>query len=279
MKKEKSFMSIFVDRLNKREYTTSGEHDEIRNQSIGDLLIGFLNCDLDMQVPTILWWCTPRFIEQNNDKKRLKEISDDFKYVIDNVYNPEEREYLTPLDRYYALIKSKKLEKDISQYSYGLHINPDVDIDLKDIEFGLTPCPYFISSTDISNILYISLKEIMTMSNIYIKKCKNCGRYFIPVVRTDEIFCSHKNEDGKTCKEVGFWQVKKRNYHNDDVARLYRNTYQQKLLRVKRNPDNKKYIDDLESFREEYKKVKEDMTQGKMSKKEFEKWLLKVKEN
>lgn len=35
-----------------------------------------------------------------------------------------------------------------------------------------------------------------------IKKCKNCGKFFVPDNRVDELYCNSIYENNKTCKEV-----------------------------------------------------------------------------
>ena len=39
---------------------------------------------------------------------------------------------------------------------------------------------------------------------IDIKKCENCGKYFIPTSRSDEIYCDNIYKNEKTCKELGY---------------------------------------------------------------------------
>ena len=120
------------------------------------------------------------------------------------------------------------------------------------------------------------LMEALTQ-NVIIRQCKNCNKYFIPVNRSDELYCSNEYKDGKTCKQIGFWQIKKKKYEEDEFARLYRNTYQQKLLRVKRNPDNKEYVEDFEKFKEGAKHMKEAVLSGEKTEDDFKKWLIEVK--
>ena len=61
---------------------------------------------------------------------------------------------------------------------------------------------YFVECTDVIQTLLIELLEIANL-NIEIKKYRNCGKFFVPDNRSDEIYCSNIYENGKTCKEIG----------------------------------------------------------------------------
>ena len=154
-------------------------------------------------------------------------------------------------------------------------------MDIGDRTYELDPLkdffeiPYFFIGNK-GNILFLILMETIS-KNVVIRQCKNCGKYFIPVNRSDEVYCNNEYKDGKTCKQIGFWQTKKRKYEEDEFSRLYRNTYQQKLLRVKRNPDNKAYAEDFEKFKEGVKQMREAVLADEKTEDDFKKWLIEVK--
>lgn len=134
------------------------------------------------------------------------------KYFISDInylFNEDQLEKikeLTPLQRFYVL--SKKENKAISQFE-----NSKLNIALGDlttlidntsaldeeslIEVAITnkdkilPIPYIFESTNISQLLIIELQEIVCMDKFEIKKCKNCGKYFVPEKRTDELYCTN----------------------------------------------------------------------------------------
>lgn len=58
-------------------------------------------------------------------------------------------------------------------------------------------------SNNISSVCYAILEELLKTDNYPIKKCQNCGMYFIPNSRLDEIYCDYSKENGKTCKGQG----------------------------------------------------------------------------
>lgn len=229
----------------------------------------------------------------------LESIKEAIIYDVDNcynIYNDELKKDLTPYEIYVVEMFSNKYSRAITLYDpTKIYLECDNDMTVYHIGFGsvkekhiietlniekslIVPSPYIISSLDLKQILFIEFKELLCIEKFPIKKCRNCEKYFVPDKRTDELYCNNLFEDtGKTCKEIGFFKYNQRKLKEDDVARLYRNTYQQKLLRVVRNPENVAYRLQLELFKEAYKEVKEKMANGKMTKEEFKEWLLKMK--
>ena len=67
--------------------------------------------------------------------------------------------------------------------------------------------------------------------------------------------------------------TKKRKKENDDVYRKYRVIGTRKKTRVSRNPEIEIYKKDLKQYREIGKKMYKDARSGKISKKEFQKWV------
>ena len=72
----------------------------------------------------------------------------------------------------------------------------------------ILPIPYTFESKDIFQLLIIELQEIICMDKFEIKKCKNCGKYFVPEKRIDELYCNNIYEDSRICKEIASFKVK-----------------------------------------------------------------------
>ena len=137
----------------------------------------------------------------------------------------------------------------------------------------ILPIPYTFESNDICQLLIIELQEIVCMDKFEIKKCKNCGKYFVPEKRTDELYCNNIYEDGRTCKEIGSFKVKQKMINNDDDLRTYRNVYQKLLLRTRRNPENLQYEKEFEKFKEDNRKMRDKLDKGKVTYEEYVEWL------
>lgn len=70
--------------------------------------------------------------------------------------------------------------------------------------------------------------------NVKIRKCKNCGKYFIPVNRSDEMYCCRTQENGKTCRELDYTSK----ISGDDLLLIYRTAYKTHNARKQRNIKN-----------------------------------------
>ena len=212
----------------------------------------------------------------------------DIEYIF-NMNNLEEIKDLTPLQRFQVMtnsdFRSKSLEKiDNNKVKINLsafEISRDYsnypmrqDETQRIVSKANINSSYFIECTDIIQTLLIELLEIAKL-NIEIKKCRNCGKFFVPDNRSDEIYCSNIYENGKTCKEIGHFKVQQKLIQENDDLRIYRNVYQKLLLRTRRNPSNTKYAREFEIFKDDNNKWKENISKGVSTEKEYIEWLKK----
>lgn len=72
-----------------------------------------------------------------------------------------------------------------------------------------------------------------------IKICANCGSLFIPLIRSDEIYCDNILKNGKSCKQLGY----ENKVNSDEFLKTYRKIYKTQNARKQRN---KKNIPDVE---------------------------------
>ena len=211
----------------------------------------------------------------------------DIEYIF-NMNNFEEIKDLTPLQRFQVMansdFRSKSLEKiDNNKVKINLsafEILRDFsnypmrqDETQKIVSKANINSSYFIECADIIQALLIELLEIAKL-NIEIKKCRNCGKFFVPDNRSDEIYCSNIYENGKTCKEIGHFKVQQKLIQENDDLRIYRNVYQKLLLRTRRNPTNTKYAREFEFFKDD-NKWRENISKGISTEKEYIEWLKK----
>ena len=210
----------------------------------------------------------------------------DVEYIF-NMNSLEETKDLTPLQRFQVMTNS-----DVGNKSLNKIDNNKIKLNLSSFEIlrdysdfpmrhdetqrivgkANVPSSYFIECTDIIQTLLIEFIEIANL-NIEIKKCRNCGKFFVPDNRSDEIYCSNIFENGKTCKEIGHFKVQQKLIHENDNLRIYRNVYQKLLLRTRRNPENIQYARDFEFFKEDNNKWKENISKGLASEEEYIEWL------
>ena len=173
---------------------------------------------------------------------------------------------------------------DLLEYQYNNFPMKKEDIQLEDVYTLISTIKDFDpSGRHISNLhqfvtnniftaLYITLFYVVSINKLHIKICGNCNRYFL-TPKKNVAYCDRIAEDALTCKDIGNREYQKRKKENDDVYRKYRVIGTRKKTRVSRNPEIEIYKKDLKQYREIGKKMYKDARSGKISKKEFQKWV------
>lgn len=77
---------------------------------------------------------------------------------------------------------------------------------------------------------FVQMKKI----GIDIKRCENCGKYFVPETRSDEIYCNNIFKGNRTCRQIGY----ENKVNGNEVLREYRKIYKTQNARKQRNKDN-----------------------------------------
>lgn len=198
---------------------------------------------------------------------------------------------LKPLERYY--LAAKKYD-----FNYSMDVNVQTTFDtisdstnqykkvfitsqseknlIKDIknkELKIVPSIKY-ESNDIFSLLVISLDRILQNKKLIIKKCNNCSKFFIPVVKSNEVFCDNLFENtNKTCKQVGATISYNNRLKKDDVQRKYRSTYSNWCMLIKRYPDIESYKSNFEIWKKEANKFKSNIKNGHATNEEFLIWL------
>ncbi len=132
-------------------------------------------------------------------------------------------------------------------------------------------------SNDLSSICYAIFDELSKTPNYPIKKCQNCGMYFIPTSKVDEIYCDYPKENSKTCRDLGAFQSYTERLKQNKAMGEYRRTYQQKFMQVRKNKENKELSKDFENWKKQAKEKINLMKKGKLTENEVYEWILKNK--
>ena len=132
-------------------------------------------------------------------------------------------------------------------------------------------------SNDLSSICYAILEELSKIPNYPIKKCQNCGMYFIPNTKTDEVYCDYPKENLKPCRELGAFQSYTERLKNNKAMGEYRRTYQQKFMKVRKDNENKKLVKEFENWKKQAKEKINLMKKGKLTEDDVYEWILKNK--
>lgn len=108
------------------------------------------------------------------------------------------------------------------------------------------------------------------LDNFDIKKCKNCGDYFVPQYRSNEVYCVY-------CKDIGYVNKVK----NDELLRLYNTAYKTKHAQKQRSTRGQgeaakeMYNNTLETWRETARQRLVDAQSGVITVDEFKEFLNK----
>jgi len=101
-----------------------------------------------------------------------------------------------------------------------------IEIDVKYKIFFSAKYGEFGESFEINEIDTFCLFAIVQLlkSGVTINKCANCGDYFVPLTRSNEVYCNNIFSNGRNCKQIGY----ENKINNDDVFKEYRKAYKNK---------------------------------------------------
>jgi len=225
----------------------------------------------------------------NELQYKIQEVQEEMKAFVNYVYNLDNIESLneyTPSQRFAVyLIKHKgqaytyNKNDNIIQDNYSnknlelSHLNDKQLLDNFKNNTMLVSMIDTHQSNDLSAICYAVLEELVKTTNNPIKKCQNCGMYFIPSSRLDEIYCDYPKEKGKTCREQGAVQAYNERLKQNKALAEYRRLYQLKSMAVGRNKDNKQMKKDFDKWKKDAKDKVNKLKRGTLTEDEVYEWL------
>lgn len=130
------------------------------------------------------------------------------------------------------------------------------------------------SLTDILGVyFYFFIQE-----KIWIKRCVNCGKYFIPSIRCDSKYCSNiiPGRPDKTCKDIGAELFHLKNIASDPIKAEHKKTKAKLYKRTKRASNEKdlnKETKIYNTYLETYEKLQKKYKKGSISQNEFLEWI------
>ena len=222
-------------------------------------------------------------------KEQIIYVQENIKDAVDYIYNINEIENLKPYtysERYavylikrmgklYSYIKNDKVIVDnySNKYDELGHISENALLKKLKEESKLISMVNTHKSNDISSVCYAILEELSKTDNYPIKKCQNCGMYFIPSFRLDEIYCDYPKENGKTCRDQGAILSYNKRLQEKNPYTEYRKLYQQKFGVVNKNKGNKKLKEEFETWKKQAKSQIFKWKHGELIDDEIYNWL------
>ena len=235
----------------------------------------------------------------------FKETQSDFKKIIDFVFNLDEKDIfkgLTPSQRYFIFLNTDKSSTTKNIFNYTDNIKVLFDIDFNENsklklnskkDYSIEELVHLIKKKDTKNHNYKAACHFYTFenlssacyftilyfieNNIPIKKCKNCGKYFVPENRASSVYCNRKFEGKKTCRDIGAINTYNEKLKKDEVNSLYRKTLSAKKMLANRNPDIPMYLERYEEWKTTANRFKQDIKNGLKTNEEFKEWIEKTK--
>lgn len=229
----------------------------------------------------------------NTSEYDLKEWQDNFRKCVNFIYNLNGNESLREHSPYSKFVAYTIKDNDIYTYSQDVEVILDNYINIHNYNHGKSMEDLIkdineknpklelynvYTSTKLTSMCFAILEQVIRHENLQIKTCLNCGRYFIPNYRQNEIYCDLANVDqSPSCKEKGANKQYKKNLENNQTQALYRRIYRQKFMIAQRNKDSKTIQKDFEQWKKEAKDKIAKMKKNKITEDEVYKWLVENK--
>ncbi|MFR2787877.1 MAG: DUF6076 domain-containing protein [Clostridia bacterium] len=218
---------------------------------------------------------------QKEFKSFKNQIIDILEYCLFN----EKRELkdLSPLEKLHIFVNTKNIENypilKHNEFNKVIKINKDTskmtEMELiriiKDKDNNRYGIQKIYEIDNFYNLLFLELCFIL-QEKTYLKKCKNCGKYFL-TINSAVIYCDNVFEDNKTCREIGANKVFSKNLERDEAYNLYRKVYKKKQALAKSKGGS--FEVEYNLFKNQGKDKKNAYKLKEITKKEFMDWLKK----
>ena len=210
-----------------------------------------------------------------------QQIIDILEYCIFN--ENEDLKTLTPLDKLVLFCNNNRIDKyPILKYNeFCTHIKLNKSISktsqndivscLKDKDNNRYGFKKIYEISNFYNLLFLEMYFILEQKT-YLKKCKNCGKYFL-TTNSAVIYCDNIFEDDKTCREIGASKVFSKNLENEEAYNLYRKIYKKKQALAKSKGAS--FEIEYNLFKSRGKDKKNAYKLNEITKEEFIEWLKK----
>lgn len=217
--------------------------------------------------------------------KRIKNLRKEIDFIVNILSVADEKAAkLTPMQRLYLLDLERKNNNGDNEPYY---INTPFSTRFVPLLNGV-PVLENISPGDITakNLEIVEMYEIndidglirfellkMVSGGVVVKKCANCGQYFVPVGRIDALYCNRiykESENNRTCAEIGSMLKYKDKIKNDPIYTAYNKVYKRNNSRVRNKIMTQA---DFLSWSEEARRLRDDCYADKISLDEYRAWL------
>ena len=146
-------------------------------------------------------------------------------------------------------------------------------IDFKIINYDGGFHSLYTIKSSLSLILFEAAHAIENKTNFV--KCKNCGCYFVPVGRSNSLYCGYPSpqDEKKACRDIGANAAMAKKMKNDVLTQEYRRLYMRLKMALKRHPGEKALEEKLHELTEGMKIRRKQREEGSLSADSILEWL------
>ncbi len=231
-------------------------------------------------------------ILHNRGFKELIKLQNNYKKAVDFIFSLDKddtyNEYSSKskfsaclvINKFHLKEHSSNIEvkSKVNNYNYDCKTKMPFDTILSEIDYNSFMIKiidvYLIDKLEVA--LFIVLHQLVN-NEFIIKKCQICNKYFVPS-KANELYCEFINEtNGTICRDVGAFQIYKKNIESVPALLEYRRTYNKKSNEVSRNKDNIKLKENFDKWKKSAQTKIKEYKQGKVTEDELYKWMIENK--
>ena len=142
--------------------------------------------------------------------------------------------------------------------------------DLTNSDITKATLPSFYEINNLQELLQLEIAN-MSLANTVVKRCENCGKYFIPRHKSQK-YCNRIDETGLICAKAAKKKLKKDRLQNNPALKIYETAYKRNHARKKNHIISQKQFN---SWQYEAKKKLMQVEEGTLDISVFQEWLKK----
>lgn len=159
-------------------------------------------------------------------------------------------------------------EEDMDHFEHSMRAYLAAGTEIYDTPLTVYPCE------SIEDVCIASL-HFLIVNNYNIRKCKNCGKYFVAYLRSDAEYCTRVSpyNKKKTCREEGPKRTYGAAVNADAVKKKLHQIETARRMRKHRNPDNWDIQTEFDEWQFAMKRWRNKYQSGIISAEQFLTWL------
>ena len=159
-------------------------------------------------------------------------------------------------------------EEDMDHFEHSMRAYLAAGTEIYDTPLTVYQCE------SIEDVCIASLHFLIT-NNYNIRKCKNCGRYFVAYLRSDAEYCTRVSpyNKKKTCREDGPKRTYGASVNGDIVKKRLQQIESARRMRKHRNPDNWDIQTEFDEWHTAMVRWRREYQSGSISAEQFLVWL------